>query len=208
MRVRVLRNQDYRRMRWKNGGGWTTELAAHPADADAFDWRISIADIESDGAFSTFAGCDRYIAMLEGIGMQLEFDAAPAERLDQRLRFLKFSGDWQTRGRLISGPVRDFNVIVRRDAIAADVLFRPLVGPMVFLPESGTTWFVYLVGGQARLKHDDAPLEAGEALLLQPDATPADDGNQNTRPGTNVVLTGGGEVVLVKLQRKIAAGSA
>jgi len=208
MHMRVLRNQDYRRMRWKNGGGWTTQLAAHPADADAFDWRISIADIESDGAFSTFAGCDRYIALLEGIGMQLEFDAMPAERLDQRLRFLKFSGDWQTRGRLISGPVRDFNVIVRRDAIAADVLFRPLVGPMVFLPESGTTWFVYLVGGQARLKNDDAPLEAGEALLLQPDATLPEDGNQNTRPGANVVLTGGGELVLVKLQRKIAAGSA
>ena len=204
MRARVLRTADYRRMRWKNGGGWTTELAAHPAGAESFDWRISIADIESDGAFSTFPNCDRYIALLEGNGMQLEFEGAPAERLDQRLRFLKFSGDWQTRGRLISGPVRDFNVIVRRDVVSADVLFRPLVGPMVFFPEAGTSWFVYLVGGQAQLKHGQMPLQAGESLLLEPDTA-----DEMPVPGANanVVLTGGGEVVLVKLQRG-CAGSA
>ena len=190
MRVRVLRNTDYRRMRWKNGGGWTTELAAQPADAETFDWRISIADIESDGAFSTFPGCDRHIALLDGNGMQLDFDAAPAERLDQRLRFLKFSGDWQTRGRLISGPVRDFNVIVRRAAFSAEVLYRPLVGPMVFFSEADTTWFLYLVGGQATLKNHAVQVESGEALLLEPDGA-----NQNA------VLSGGGELVLVKLVR-------
>ena len=92
MRVRVLRHVDYRRMRWKNGGGWTTELAAFPesgADAAApFDWRVSIAEIESDGAFSPFPGCDRHIALLEGVGMELRFDDAETLRLDQRLRFV------------------------------------------------------------------------------------------------------------------------
>ena len=69
MSARVLRTADYRRMRWKNGGGWTTELAVSPEPgADAFDWRISIAEIESDGAFSTFPLCDRWIALLEGNG--------------------------------------------------------------------------------------------------------------------------------------------
>ena len=188
MKVHVLRQADYRRMRWKNGGGWTTELAAHPDGAEDFDWRISIADVGSDGAFSTFPDCDRWIALLEGNGMQLEFDAAPAERLEQRLRFLKFSGDWHTHGRLISGPVRDFNLIVRRDAVRAEILHRPLVGPMVFLAEPATTWFVHLVGGRAELKNHDAALEAGDSLLLEP-----------VEPAVNHVLSGGGEVVLVKL---------
>ena len=193
MNARVLRATDYRRMRWKNGGGWTTELAAFPeGDGNApaaFDWRISIAEIESDGAFSTFAGCDRHIALLEGIGMELTFDSAEAVRLEQRLRFAQFAGEWRTHGKLISGPVRDFNVIARRDACIAEVLHRPLVGPMVFLPEHAT-WFVYLAGGRAEVKLGGVPqqLAAGESLLLTADAN-------NER----IVLNGGGEVVLVKL---------
>ncbi len=189
MSARVLRAADYRRMRWKNGGGWTTELAASAGDGGDFDWRISIAEIESDGAFSTFPGCDRHIALLDGPGMELQFDADEPVRLDQRLRFVRFAGEATPFGRLLGGAVRDFNAIVRRDAVRAELLHRPLVGPMVFLPEAATTWFVYLIGGQAALKDvAGMQIEAGESLLLQPGDT------TRTR-----VLSGGGEVVLVKL---------
>ncbi len=193
MSARVLRAADYRRMRWKNGGGWTTELAASAGAGEGrdFDWRVSIAEIESDGAFSPFPGCDRYIALLDGPGMELQFDDAEPVRLDQRLRFVRFAGEARTFGRLLGGAVRDFNVIVRRDTVRAEVLHRPLVGPMVFLPDAATIWFVYLVGGQAALKDvAGMQLEAGESLLLEPGDTP------RTR-----VLSGGGEVVLVKLTR-------
>jgi environmental stress-induced protein Ves len=193
MSARLLRAADYRRMRWKNGGGWTTELAASAGAGDGaeFDWRISIAEIESDGAFSTFPSCDRHIALLDGPGMELQFDSAEPVRLDQRLRFVRFAGEAKTFGRLLGGAVRDFNVMVRRDAVRAEVLHRPLVGPMVFLPEPATTWFVYLLGGQAGLKDvAGMQMEAGESLLLQPGDT------TRTR-----VLSGGGEVVLVKFTR-------
>jgi environmental stress-induced protein Ves len=194
MRARVLRKSDYRRMRWKNGDGWTTELALSPQSAQGtgadFDWRISIAEIERDGAFSTFADCERYIALLDGIGMELRFDAAPGVRLDRRLQFFRFAGEWKTDGRLISGPVRDFNVIVRRTAVSAEVWHRPLVGPMVFLAAADTTWFVYLVAGSAAIKNQEgAPtLDAGDALLLETDGSP-----------DNIVVTGGGDVLIVKL---------
>ena len=191
MSLRVLRAADYRRERWKNGGGWTTELAASRPAADAgFDWRISIADVESDGAFSTFPGCDRRIALLDGPGMEIAFAEAEAEplRLDQRLKFAAFAGEWSARGRLLGGPVRDFNVIVRRAAFRVDVLRRPLVGPMVFLPEAAT-WFVYLAAGRAEVSDvAGAAIDAGESLLIEPG-----DAQRNR------VLTGGGEVVLVKL---------
>jgi environmental stress-induced protein Ves len=191
--ARILRNADYRRMRWKNGGGWTTELAASPAGADtaAFDWRISVAEIQSDGAFSTFPGCDRHIALLEGPGMELQFDTAEPVRLDQRLRFVRFPGEARTYGRLLGGAVRDFNIIVRRDVVRAEVLHRPLVGPMVFLPEAATTWFIHVLTGSAAVKDvAGIELETGESLLLEPDAA------ARTR-----VLSGGGEVVLIKLTR-------
>jgi environmental stress-induced protein Ves len=189
----VLRAADYQRMRWKNGGGWTTELALSPEKAGSgFDWRVSIADVESDGLFSTFPQCDRYIALLEGIGMELRHDGAEPVRLERRLHFVHFDGEADTYGKLISGPVRDFNVIVRRNACNAEVLHRPLVGPMVFLPEN-VTWFIHLAGGRADCKLAGVvqELESGESLLLTPDQ-----GHER------VVLNGGGEVVLVKLTPK------
>lgn len=189
MRARALRPADYRRMRWKNGGGWTTELAAAPADGSDFDWRVSIAEIESDGAFSPFPGCDRHIALLDGVGMELRFADADSVRLDQRLRFVAFAGETSTFGKLLAGPVRDFNVIVRRAAYRAEILHRPLVGPMVFMPEAAT-WFVYLVAGSAEFGSgaQQQYLAAGDSLLLEPAAATE-----------RVVLRGGGELVLVKL---------
>jgi len=191
MSARRIRAGEYQRVRWKNGGGWTTELAVAPAGTEAFDWRISIAEVESDGAFSTFPGCDRHIALLDGPGMQIDFDESAPLVLDQRLKFLQFSGEWTARGRLLGGAVRDFNVIVRRTAFQAEVLHRPLVGPMVFLPEAKTTWFIYVAGGRAELKDvAGMDLEAGDSLLLERDGE-----------ARNRVLSGGGEVVLVKLTR-------
>ena len=124
-------------------------------------------------------------------GMQIDFDESAPLVLDQRLKFLQFSGEWTARGRLLGGAVRDFNVIVRRAAFQAEVLHRPLVGPMVFLPEAKTTWFIYVAGGHAEL-NDVAgmDLEAGDSLLLERDGE-----------ARNRVLSGGGEVVLVKLTR-------
>jgi len=195
--ARVLRAADYRRMRWKNGGGWTSEIAQAPAAdaASGFAWRVSIAEVDSDGAFSQFPGCDRHIALLDGAGMELTFAAgteADAVRLDQRLRFVTFAGEWQAHGRLLAGPVRDFNVIVQRAGYAAEVLHRPLVGPMLFLPEPATTWLIHVVAGHAALKDaGEAQLAAGDSLLLEP----GDDAR-------NRVVSGGGEVIIVKLVRR------
>lgn len=193
MRARVLHPSDYRRMRWKNGGGWTTELLVFPdsgADANSpFDWRVSIAEIESDGAFSAFPGCDRHIALLDGVGMELRFEDAESARLDQRLQFVPFAGEAPVFGKLLSGPVRDFNVITRREKCRAQILHRPLVGPMLFVAEA-VTWFVYLATGAATCRIGDAECElaAGASLVLD---------MQSGEPG-NFALRGGGELVLAR----------
>ena len=43
---------------WKNGGGVTREIAKGAAAGpdDDWGWRISIAEVERDGPFSTFPG--------------------------------------------------------------------------------------------------------------------------------------------------------
>ncbi|MBS0589930.1 MAG: HutD family protein [Proteobacteria bacterium] len=195
MKIRHLRENDYRRMRWQNGGGWTTELYSHPASADdiAFGWRVSIADIESDGAFSIFPQCDRWIALLEGNGMQLDVEGQPVVALDQRLQFVGFSGDARSSGRLLDGAVRDFNLIARRDLWRCEIHHRPLVGSMLFAASAADMWFVYLAAGSARIeRRADLPsLSAGEALLL----------DTETATGS-VVLDGGGELVVIRISAR------
>lgn len=115
--MRRLRSSDYRRMPWKNGGGTTTEIAIEPKEAglagERFLWRVSIADVASDGPFSRFDGYDRHIMLLEGGGMTL--DAGPHGRFTLApLVPQPFSGDWNVTGTLTAGPVRDFNLMVDR----------------------------------------------------------------------------------------------
>lgn len=109
---------------WKNGGGFTREIVCQPPGAgmDAFDWRVSIAHIASDGPFSTFAGVDRVITLLEGGGMALcSADGAFAERLDRPLVPFAFPGETPVQASLIAGDCQDFNVMTRRDACRARV---------------------------------------------------------------------------------------
>src|SRR5690606_6807548 len=52
----------YRRLRWRNGLGWTREVyvaARAGADGDDWDWRLSIAEIEADARYSVFPGVER-----------------------------------------------------------------------------------------------------------------------------------------------------
>jgi environmental stress-induced protein Ves len=115
--------------RWRNGGGWTRELLAWP---DAADWqvRISVADVERDGPFSTFPGVQRWFAVLEGRGVELVIDGA-ARRITPLDEALAFDGAATTSARLIDGPTRDLNLMLRGidgdlHAAIAGVAWRPM----------------------------------------------------------------------------------
>ena len=190
-RLALLHANDYRRVRWKNDGGWTTEIAREDDEAADFRWRVSIADIESDGAFSSFPGVARDLLLLSGNGIELDIDDAPPVRLSERFQRVRFEGESSVGCRLLAGPTRDFNVMTRRDAARAEVMGRPLVGSMVLFPEAGVVWLAHLVSGtaEARTHGDAAKIEIGDTLRI--DFASRDDGR--------VVIEGGGEIVLVKL---------
>jgi environmental stress-induced protein Ves len=113
MTGRVLRPSDYLRMPWKNAGGTTTEIWKAVSPEGAMLWRLSIADVASDGPFSEFPGVDRWIMVIDGKGMDLTVDARQ-HRLNDLFQPLAFSGDAKTDCRLIEGPIRDFNLMVAR----------------------------------------------------------------------------------------------
>lgn len=180
---------DYRRMRWKNDRGWTREIARVP-DRDDYAWRVSIAEIDADCDFSAFPGCDRILVLLRGNGMRLVFDDGRDVDLQPPHDRIAFRGEASATCTLHDGPTHDFNLIWRRDRVQAQLLHRPLVGPMVFLPETGVEWLVHVLSGRAQVKDrpDLATLDAGDSLHLAPD----DDGGR-------VILDGGGELLLARI---------
>ena len=191
--ARLLRVADYRRMRWKNGGGITTEIARSPAEGDDFDWRVSIAEIGQDGDFSVFPSVDRTLMLLDGGGVELEFgDNAPV-CLTQRYAKHAFAGEAPVFCRLIEGPTRDFNLMLRRGVVDGELLARPVVGPMVFFAEAQVEWLVHVIAGAVTLS--DMPefgqIGTGDTVVF--------DANSGERPQR--VLHGHGEVVLAKLRR-------
>ena len=97
--------------RWRNGGGWTRELLAWPPGAD---WRVrvSVAEIEADGPFSVFTGVRRWFCVLSGGGVELTVDGR-SQRLEVGTAPFGFDGGATTDCRLLDGPTRDLNLMVR-----------------------------------------------------------------------------------------------
>lgn len=198
MLVRHLPAYEYRRMRWKNNLGWTREIHAGSAaspDVDAgddWDWRVSIAEIDHDCGFSAFPAHDRILVLLSGNGMRLDFEDGRRVPLDPPRARIAFRGEDAPACALHDGPTRDFNLMWKRDRARAELMHRPLVGPMLFFREPGVQWLVHLVGGRARVKDrpDIAPMEAGDSLLMA----------SHDASGARVILDGGGELLLARVQ--------
>ncbi len=116
--MRIIRYADLIPQPWKNGGGVTREIATFPEGAgfDDFSWRLSIADVESDGPFSVFEGVDRTLVLLDGAGVNLRCGDAE-HRLRAQGDVAAFDGGAATTSRLVSGSVKDFNLMTRRDQL-------------------------------------------------------------------------------------------
>lgn len=99
---------------WKNGGGWARDLLRLPA---AGDWqiRISLADIEADGPFSAYPGAQRWFAVVEGAGVELEF-AGGSRVVRSGDAAIEFDGAAAPGCRLLDGPTRDLNLMLRDGA--------------------------------------------------------------------------------------------
>lgn len=167
----VLRAADYRRMPWKNGGGETTEVAVHPADAGLgdFDWRVSMARVAADGSFSRFEGIDRTLCLLEGEGIDLSIDGRERVRVAAESEPYAFPGDAETAGSLVDGPIVDLNVMSRRARIRHSVRVLRLDGPATVRCDAPSV-LVLAHGGACRVEcsGEIAELAALDCAVLGP----------------------------------------
>jgi environmental stress-induced protein Ves len=110
--MNILRESSYVSLPWKNGGGVTREILRVPAEPSAFDWRLSLATIDSPGPFSTFDGYHRTLVLVRGAGVELNFAQHGISRLSAPGQTVSFDGAWPTSCTLLDGPSTDLNLIV------------------------------------------------------------------------------------------------
>jgi len=188
-----LRPSDARRVPWKNGRGFTDELALWPSNASFeksdFLWRISKAAVEESGPFSPFPGFERLLVLTSGAGLVLEHGAeAPRTRLERHVAY-RFSGDWPTSAALIDGRVEDFNVLCRRGSARAEVEVHAGRVELRLATSRDEQLFLHLLSGALETHHvQSIALAAGESLWLQ------------RTHGRELELRGAGTALLVRIR--------
>jgi len=172
--MRIIRSTEHRRMPWKNGGGETTEIAIAPERATTgdFDWRLSMARVESGGPFSVFPGIDRTLAVLDGDGLHLTIEGMEPAALTVRSEPLAFPGDAPTGAELIGGAVTDLNIMTRRGKLAHS-MSRLTVNGAIELPTDGVQVLLFCQSGTARILTGDETAELGPLDTLHLDVSPA-----------------------------------
>ena len=164
--TKVLRAKDYPRMPWKNGGGSTEEITRDAGTGlEGFGWRLSIADIGESGGFSTFAGYERVITVLQGEGMTLRVDGQDTRPL-LPLDPFAFSGESQVSCTLLGGAIRDFNLIYAPHRYNARLQW--LDGEQRFFSSAGTV-LVFSVTERLEVKVGNSDAQLGRHDCLQLD---------------------------------------
>jgi uncharacterized protein len=170
MKAQLITRANYRCVPWKNGLGFTEEIHREPADlALPFHWRLSIATVAQNGAFSPFDGYLRIISVLDGAGMSLQIDGVDSSPILPFQAF-PFSGSAQTSCTLLEGEIHDFNVIFDADRVSAEVIWHQASSFVDVIIAPNEDAFILCAGGEAecsiaetiyQLKHWDGLLISG-----------------------------------------------
>jgi environmental stress-induced protein Ves len=172
--VRWLPAADRAVSAWRNGGGFTREVAVFPAGSslETFSWRLSIASIAADGPFSRFADTDRILAVISPGTLALRRADGQVVALDGSSPPYAFAGEEPLTGELRGAPVEDLNLMLRRSTYAGSLERLQLRAAQAIGGHEVETLAVALdpaaIGGRRMSRHDAAWLEAGETASLAP----------------------------------------
>jgi environmental stress-induced protein Ves len=152
-------------MPWKNGLGFTDEIAIGPEDAkfpiDPFNWRLSTATVSDPGPFSVFQHCDRWLTVVEGNGLTLNDQTTV--RYGECARI---SGETPTHCEPIDGSVIDFGLIFDRRACDAEMNFVTTEkGTLILDFGVASSCFLFLCRG--KLCFESTTVHEGETVVYE-----------------------------------------
>ena len=156
--MRIIRQSSFVSVPWRNGGGVTHEAIRMPPDGDAFQWRVSVAEVDSAAPFSAFPGIDRQIVLLDGAGFSMTLDDGRAHALTTPFVPFAFPGEAKVEVALADGPTRDFNLMLRRGRVRGGIAVWQDAGTHA---TAATTVLVYCARGA--IDCVDGTLQAGDA---------------------------------------------
>lgn len=159
--MKIVRPSQWMPQPWRNGGGVTHELWRE-GPPDAFEVRVSVADVTREGPFSRFAGVERWITMLEGRGFTLH-RGEQHHTIDAPFTVFPFAGEDAIDCSLVDGPVRDLNVMVARSRWRADVRAVAVDGSIARAPGSGTRTILFVLEGALAI--DDVAIARHELAV-------------------------------------------
>ncbi len=164
--MRLTRFEDFPVVPWRNGGGVTREVAAlgDPSAGPDFLWRLSIATVNADGPFSSFAGVDRTIAVLAGHGIALQLPDRTVS-LGNNSEPFPFAGEEPVHATVVDGETTDLNAMTRRGWYTHTMRRVPEDGRLSIEGAADETVIVF--GGRTVVEGVGEELEAGrfDALL-------------------------------------------
>jgi len=119
--VEIQRAVDRTPQPWKNGLGVQYEIMCDGSLPDDWTWRLSTADITQDVPFSIFPGVNREFCVADGSGVVLTINGV--EHRCEPGSITKFRGDDEVIAKLIDGPMKALNLMVR-DGAAEKHMYR------------------------------------------------------------------------------------
>jgi environmental stress-induced protein Ves len=146
-------------MPWANGRGTSYEIASDRNDAEEWTWRLAMAPVNEDGAFSRIECVNRFVAVVEGAGMLLSVDR---KKLQCRpMQVVQFRGDAITDATLTDGPITDINLMIRRKEADGEMAIFSEAGPL-----NGAS-IVVAIGGSAQVQYGESmiDLEPHDSIL-------------------------------------------
>ena len=159
--LQIVRRSSFKRSPWKNGGGITHEAVRVPATGDPFLWRVSVAQIDSSGPFSDFAGYDRRMVLLQGPGIELTHGNGQRRVLRNVGDCVEFAGALPTHCELLGGPCVDLNLMVAQSLPSTARVERLVEG--LIATADGETTLIFGIESPISLESD-----GGETVRLEP----------------------------------------
>lgn len=130
MRITYLKPTNYRTMRWKSGNGLTAEIVISPDHASLqennFNWRLSSANFSEDGHFSIFTGYRRYLSLIDGSKVTLNFKEST--KILNLNEVIEFRGEENVFCEVHKQSIQDLNFIFNPQTIKArfDIFSTPV----------------------------------------------------------------------------------
>jgi len=173
--MKIITNSGYKRATWKNGLGFTDEIAIYPESATLakgdFKWRLSSARIENASPFSMFPAHERILVILKGKGIRMvhAYEEGEPEEIHEvkPLEPYEFPGDIRSRCELLGGPVVDFSVFTEAGNIGANVEVHELSADEDYLWNAEGRWnFVFSI--EHSVATEAGELREGDTLSCEP----------------------------------------